>query len=285
MRIFYSLVFAVLFITGFSSCRIINPSEPVPTYVRIDSFSFSSDINLTGSNSHKITNVWVYFNNSPVGNFDLPAQFPVIAEAAGTLTVAPGFDYNGLSGYPTIYPLYTADNISLAPSPGNVMRLTPRTGYNVNAKMRFDERFDAGAISFTKRDGDTTIAATNNPAKIFEGSGSGIITLTQDQDSAVVQSLDIFTIPKGVDAYIELNYKSDVPMRVLMYSQLKLGGEISRPMIGLKANTAWTKVYIDIKNFVAANEGNFYRIILKAEKPAGQAAGESLIDNVKVISY
>ncbi len=180
-KIYVSFLVAAL-LSAIGSCNIINPSEVVPTYVRIDSFTFQNDV-VRGSTSHKVTNVWVYYNRAAVGNFDLPAQFPVIATEEGRLTVIPGIDFDGLSGYPLIYPLYRADTLHIKPSPGTVIPFNAKTGYIEASILKFEERFDNGAgrnNSFIRRSGDTTIFNTNEPGMALEGGGPELCALMPD---------------------------------------------------------------------------------------------------------
>jgi hypothetical protein len=284
MRSFFLSILPAFLLMMFSACNIINPKEQVPTYVQIDSFNFTGDPSKTGSNAHKITNVWVYLNNSPVGNFDLPARFPVLISSPGTLTVAPGIDFNSLTGFPAIYPLYNGDTMTLNPAPGTVVPYLPKTGYKEGAKLRFEERFD-GTNSFTK--GDTLLKVTSDPAKIFEGTGSGQIVLSTGVDSAIVYGGVIPYITKGADAFIEVNYKGTLTLRVGMYSLRKLDNvEYTEQLIGLKPSPdKWMKAYVSIKAFVASNEGTEYRVLIRADRPSDVTTGEALIDNVKVLSF
>src|SRR3954469_7333951 len=88
-------------------CNIINPAEPTPTYVHIDSFNMQGNVNVTGTNSHKITNVWVYYNNHSMGVFNLPVTVPIITEGTnGVLRLQPGIDANGFSTIEIPYPFY-----------------------------------------------------------------------------------------------------------------------------------------------------------------------------------
>src|SRR5690348_12276879 len=72
-------ILLVLLGMSMQNCNTINPRETTPTYIHIDSFRTKPGF------SHKITAVWVYYNNSPVGVFDLPATIPVMASGTGKL--------------------------------------------------------------------------------------------------------------------------------------------------------------------------------------------------------
>ena len=68
----YSLIslFALIFM---SSCELYNPAEPTPAYIHIDKFILNTAYLTEGSNSHKITDAWVYIDDQLLGCFELPA--------------------------------------------------------------------------------------------------------------------------------------------------------------------------------------------------------------------
>ena len=92
--LFYTYLLVVL-----ASCNLINPSEPIPTYVQIDSFQFkTSNPVLTGTARQKIFSAFVYLDNQLIGAYELPARIPIISNKPGLLKVAPGVILNGLNG-------------------------------------------------------------------------------------------------------------------------------------------------------------------------------------------
>src|SRR5215216_2342823 len=101
------LLFVAIAGMSFSSCDVINPAEPAPTYVRIDSFTFKTkDLSKEGSGNQKINCAWVFFNNDAIGVFDLPANIPVMANEAGVISVIPGVSKGGLIDYNVQYPFF-----------------------------------------------------------------------------------------------------------------------------------------------------------------------------------
>ncbi len=288
MRHFYVFfcIAGIAALLGGSSCNIINPSEPVPTYVRIDSFGFTGNPAVTGSNSHKITNVYVYFNNAPVGIFDLPATFPVIAKEKGTLTVLPGIYYDGLSGYISIYELYQGKQMELDPQPGGQVSFNPVTSYNPGVLLQSNDEFEGPGVdnSFVKLSGDTSIHNVFN-SEVFEGNGSGLIYLRPGKDSATQISRVGRALATGKQNFLELDFKGNMPLVIGVSTTLNTGGGYSAYFIGLKPRSEWGKVYIGLDEFIGVHQGYDYKIMLHTEKPAGQTDGYVYVDNVKVISF
>jgi len=271
---------------GISGCNIINPAEPVPTYVHIDSIGFTGADSMGGS-SHRITNVYAYFDDIPVGIFDLPVTFPVIASQAGRLTLTPGIDFDGLTGYETINPMYTSDTPTLTPNPGQTINLKPHVTYNSGVRPILVERFDEGTASplyFKTLSGDTSMLITHSSTDVLEGVGSGLVRLIPGKDSVTFISIP-FGLTGGTNSYIELDYKGNLPLYVGMSAQLNAGGSYLEYQIALKPQANWRKIYIGIRDFVTANPGYNYQVLLQTVKPSDTPDGTLFLDNVKVVSF
>ncbi|NTV84545.1 MAG: hypothetical protein HGA23_09650, partial [Bacteroidales bacterium] len=63
-----------------SGCDKFEGGQTVPSYLKIDSIGFVTDNDLQGTNSQKITDVWVYVDDDLIGGFEMPATIPVLAE-------------------------------------------------------------------------------------------------------------------------------------------------------------------------------------------------------------
>ena len=286
MRILNAFLSTALFL-GINACNIINPSEPTPTYIHIDSFSFKSRDTL-GSSSHRITNVYAYFNDQPVGVFDLPVTFPVIANAPGTLKILPGIDFDGLTGYEVNYPMYTADTLALIPQPGKIISFLPKSTYNEGVRIPFLEAFENGVGKVNSFSlyafGDTTIQTIATPADVFEGHGSGLISLPPGKDSTSIISTPM-NLPYGVNSYIELDYKGNLPLVVGMSVVLNSGPVYTEYLIALKPQIEYKKIYVGLRDFVGNNQGVNYQILLQTIKPGNVTDGYLFLDNIKVVSF
>lgn len=273
-----------------SGCNIINPSEPVPTYIRIDSFRLlQTDPSKTGSISQKITSAWVYYDNQAVGVFDIPGTIPVIASKAGQLQIRPGVTLGGIKSYETTYPFYTFDTFSISPMPGKVINHTPEVRYVADAKFSYIENFDLGN-TFTKVNNalltDTSIVRVDkstNPDKVFEGSGAGYIYLNSTHSTSENINNDGFPITQG-EVFLEINYKCDVAFEIGLQTTIS-GNIIYEYIAGMKPSNEWKKLYINIHDFVGNNKGSLYRTMIKTKLPDGQTTGYVLMDNIKVVCY
>lgn len=272
-----------------SACNTINKSEPVPTYVKIDSVILDIENPSTqGSSAHNITSIWMYYNNSPVGIFDIPCHVPVITDGEkGTLSVIPGITLNGLVDLQPQYSFYTFDTITLVSNPGGTVNYTPVTRYTKAAKFPYLEDFEVGNsfIPFTPElSDDTTIHRINDKSLVFEGGGSGYISLTTDFPYSESISNNGFPIAVG-ESYVEINYKCNVPFEVGLYTTLSSGVDVYEYIMGVKSTDTWKKIYIDLATFRGNNPGTNYRLMIKAALPGGSSSGHVLLDNIKVVTY
>ena len=81
------LISTILFsIFSLSSCKD-KSDDLIPAYIHIDSISFSNTTGLALTNSHAITDAWVYINDNLVGAFELPVTFPVLYENLNSVRI------------------------------------------------------------------------------------------------------------------------------------------------------------------------------------------------------
>lgn len=277
--LFFSCIIVML-----ANCNLINPSEPVPTYIQIDSFQFkTSNPVLTGTARQKINSAFVYFDNQLIGAYELPARVPIISTKTGLLKIAPGVILNGLNGLQLAYPFFKTDTITVAYQPGTIKKITPSSSYYSATLFKWQEDFEGGN-TFTSVTGDTTLNRTLNPSEVFEGGASGKLYFKAPQQTAQVISTATFTLPVTA-SYLELHYKNTIDFQVGIQVSYDQGGVYYEYISGFKPKSEWNKVYIDLQKFASNNRGLNYRIMIRADLPSGMSSGYVLFDNFKVVSY
>ena len=273
------------------SCNTINPVEPTPTYIHIDSFAFKDNPHVIPpklSLSHQINSVFAYYNNNPIGIFDLPVTIPVIATGAGKLSLFPSIPIDGLNNFLSAYPFYAPDTFSFVAQPGTVIHRIPVTEYFDSTKHFLDYSFEtASGIYFNLLNGSVPISTTTNSAEVFEGTGSGKIYLSLPSDTlSECISASNFNVPTGVDAYIELNYKNTVPFYVGLKSGLNGTTTYTQQYLsGIYPSDHWQKFYLAIKDFVGQYPGDYYTLYIKTYLPSGTSNGTVLLDNVQLVYF
>ena len=285
------LIFIYIFGAFLQGCNIINPSEKIPTYIHVDSFKFNRNVYFPSdiTTSHQITTVWAYYNNSPIGSFDLPATIPVLTDSAtGTaeLELAPGIAVDGLNNMLAVYPFYQIDASTFTVQPGKIINYTPQTTFYDNAKITVISNFE-GPVNFSLQAGNIPMVRVTDPSMVFEGSGSGSITLHAVGDSSIDSStVAPFAIPSTGSAFIEFNYKSEIPFYVGLQANLSSVVQ-STPyfLSGINPSDHWQKFYLSIADFGAQFKGTSYTLYFKANLGAGQTSGQLLLDNIQLITY
>lgn len=275
---YFAALCAVLIYT--QGCNVINPAEDIPTYVHIDSFHFA------GKGSSDIKCMWVYYNNNPVGAFDLPANVPIITKGnQGTMQIEPGILINGLNSRPVAYPFYKLDISTLTTNPGKITNYTPTTTYYDSVRTTIISDFEAGITKFAKANGNVQLAAVTADSLVYEGTGSGAIYLTNAADSSVDSTMTTFVVPTGA-AFIEVDYKSSLPFALGMQANLSNLYTSDISWVGINANnTKWNKFYYNITDFVVNYPADSYTLFIKTFVPIGSTGGRVLIDNIKLVTF
>lgn len=269
------------------SCNIINPAEKIPTYIQIDSVQLVSTVSgLHGSVSHKITDAWVYYERQLLGAFQLPARVPVLTEGRGQLQVVAGIWENGLSGTRVRNPFFTVDTFTFDPSPTQTIKHTPVFNYRTTDTplvKYYVEGFEQGN-SFVHKDGDTTLTKTNLPGEVFEGDWSAKVVLSDTTTSFESITSQEYLLPPGRECYMELNYKTEMPLLVRIEAFYG-GSYIYSDVIGLNTKDNWTKIYINLTGFASTFQNAKFKIIIKGSLTDGVLSAKTFIDNFKIIYF
>lgn len=284
-----SVLLALLILLFLNACNVINPSEKIPTYIQIDSVQLlATNMAKHGSVNHKITDVWVYYNREILGPFELPARVPVLAEGHGELQILAGIYDNGLTATRTKYPFYAVDTFSFTAAPAQVIKHTPKftyRGLDTTATVSYlIEDFEQGNI-FTKRyNNDTTMIRTDAAADKFEGDWCGKIFFKDSVDNAECITSTSYLIPPFKEAYMELNYKCDVPFEIATEINYQ-GSLVNSSILNFKATDKWTKVYVSLNGFSNTFQNGSFKFVIIAAKPSTTAEATLLFDNFKIIYF
>lgn len=283
-KLLFGLI-SLIVASTFYSCNIINPDEPLPTYVRIDSFDLVSVSSAThGSVSEKITDAWVYVNNHNVGNFELPANIPILIEGdSADLTVFAGIKADGQSFYRRRYIFYSSYGQRIGKST-ETQNIIPKIEYRTTADFRLIEDFENGNSFIPYFSPDTSVGRTTDPSYVFEGSGAGLILLTNTKRGARSITVQEFTLPNSVESFMELDYKSSIPFTVEVQIVTPGNTVIVADLLGINARTDWNKIYINLTEIGTTYPGSKVNFLLKAALTPGQSDGFVAIDNFKIIT-
>ncbi len=252
---------------NFFSCK----EEPIPSYIHIPSVSVTTGSS-EGSSSSNISDAWVYLNASLQGVYELPVQFPIIAEGNTQLVIYAGIKLNGISATRAEYPLYSPDTIDLHLERTVADTIHPVVKYTPFAVFNLIEDFETGS-SFSN--------IQLNTADIFEGGKSGRLQVNDSSEVTAISNAS-FAIPYNSQAvFFEMNYKNNREFFVGI--QVALGGEtFSLGKITVTESNEWNKLYVNFTPEVKESRGDSYRVFLLAS--AGEPISSMILfDNLKLV--
>ncbi len=272
----------ILFLIGtyaFQSCNIVNPAEPIATYVHIDSFSFQQTPNI-GTSSHKITSVWVYYEGKTIGAFPLPCNVPIITSKSGLLMVRPGITVDGVADIQSPYFQYNNDTITIPAKPSETINFQPKTSYIADTLLNIvNQDFESGN-PFQKVDGDTGILVTSQSNYVYEGNYSGLLTLDSQQFAVNLLQTGFTT---KFNPFVEINYKNTIPFVVGLQTTNAQGQIVLQYLAGFNPKSEWNKVYVSLVDFVNQYPNKQYFLVIRAYN-SSNTQGYVALDNVKILS-
>lgn len=289
-------IFTIIFISIsqlFTSCELINPDEKIPGYIYIDTAILQTYYPTEGSNSHKITDIWVNVDGNFQGIYELPAKFPILETGKHTYTFRAGVKNNGISASRAYYPFYKFYNLDTTLNENQKMILKPKFQYD-EEKTVFEliEDFEDPFLTFENMQ-DTFAEFNRSTVDAFERDYSGLIVLDSLHSTFQYKTIDSLFLPTNQkEVFIEMDYKTNLDLDFpgdnvftvgfyyRTYSQL-----ISEKVIYLNStNGKWKKIYIDLtSNLGYHSDALFFYIFIGAKKTAKHPKVEIGIDNLKII--
>lgn len=286
MRIKLREILPLFFISIITSCEIINPEETIPSYVYIDDFTFTCNLELQGYPSSKITDAWVYANGIFIGAFEIPATVPILESGETELIVYPGIKENGISGTGMIYPFYNGYTITRNLIAGETDTIHPSSTYKPSASLTFifRDNFELGN-QFHSVESDADLTTTTSVPDVFEGLRSAITTLTDDLDTFRVSTDPLFfgTIDKQL--FLEIDYRCDLNFLVYLKCNTSGGSTIYDEVLTITAKDYWNKIYINLNptlQFFSSYQPESYNLEFRAFNTTNDTA-QILLDNLKII--
>lgn len=290
------LVGCIVLLAIVSSCSIFEGEEDLPAYLYVNPFVVEpGDPDKQGSGSALVPYGWVYADGVFFGAFELPVKVPVVGEGPAQITVLPGIRDNGSVITPQVYAFYDRyqENLNLAPL--QVDTIYPVTRYLDDLNFVFLEDFEGGHPFVLDVQGNQVedLTISFEPPQPFEG-GAGQISVDLDQPvkSVITQNTIVGLPTNGTPVYLELNYLTDVNLRVGLIAFDAQGMTLPLTTLVLRPNQNWNKAYFSLADPLNAvvGRGVAYKVVLSAELPADNegftlSSGDAFVDNVKLITF
>lgn len=267
-------------------------ADLVPSYITVDRFNLTTDYG-QGTASHKITDVWVYLDETLIGAYELPARVPVLSEGEQNITLRPGIKINGISGTRAIYPyLNSVTRKAILVKDSLVDLNAVNTGYRSNVAFPWMETFEMSGMTLdTTAKSTVALQRTSDPARIFtfpgeSGSQSGWIQILSDTSVFEAVTKEMFDFPSsGSEVFMEMNYKTNNTLTVGVFYKSS-GMEIQRPLLVLNKSDVWNKIYINLS--VPKNDSpnaTDFRIFFGAKLDKENSQADIYIDNCKLVHF
>ena len=282
----FTLLFLVIFyliaVCLLPSCNIINPSEQIPAYIQIDSPSVSIISSAQGTSSHRISDAWVYIDNSLQGVYEMPMTFPLLKAGTQEIVVVAGISQNGVAGTRIAYPFFYPDSFVVNLQSKETYHLKPVYSYKPGTLFLLNEDFESGN-NFIKLSGDTTLIRANGSA-VFEGDYCGYFKL--DDSFVFGESKTAVTYPfnnNGSPVYLEMNYKCNQKFEVGVQANTT-GSSIKYYNWNITPKGEWNKIYLNLTEVLQSIIPDDYNIIVRVQRDTSVAISEVFIDNIKLIT-
>lgn len=291
--LFILLLSAGLFST-ISSCNLFTPPVVIPCYGHIDSMPLIiTNPNVQGTSANGINTAWVYVDDNPVGAFQMPCTFPIIATTgAHSVSIFAGIEDYGEPQNRLKYPFYTSYNLTgVALTQGATVKFKPTTGYTSFTDIPFLDDFDNDngfpKIQDTvKSSHDTTlfiIYANKNP-NVYQGTASGEVYIDANHTGFHGLTDTLMLANNGNAVFFELNYKTNCVFTVGMFSQ---SSQQTIPILYIDTTSTWKKMYINLQPTISQYPPTYfgYNIYIDMQLPQGWTSATLYLDNLKLLRY
>lgn len=278
-------VFTLTLATLLSGCEL-NPSIEKPSYIHIPEITFSSSYPEHGTNSHRITDAWVYLNDNLIGAYQLPATFPVLAKDKGKIKVFPGVLLNGISSTRQINPFYSGTDFTPLFIQGQTDTLKPNSSYRTGTRFVWREDFELPGLTLkTSNASDTTLQRINNSPLVFEGNGALAMYVDNRAPTLKSETINGFPLPqRGSSAFLELDVKNSTPLYMAIFVTAQNGQSAEVPFAGINPSPVWRKLYMNLTPVVNAQPLNStYKMVFFTKKESSAVVDTVLIDNLKIV--
>lgn len=288
----FSLIVLVVILTNVSCKRTDNSGfSDKPVYLKIDDITVSSDEQKFGAGTDNITDAWVFVDDQQIGVFELPCEAPVLPDGNRNIKVYGGIKRNGIARQRTQYEFYSSFDLDTDLIAEKTYDLKPNVTYSPSTNVIWKENFeDISTLVDSNTFSKVPITRISEPSLVKTGLYSGEVLLTKENNEAIIQMTDLITIPKFVPSYLEIDYRSNIDLKISMNIHLITGVIVPTEVLTIRASdltsddTGWKKMYVFLAPTVGAtNDAEQFRVYFSAELPNELDNGYIYLDNLKIV--
>lgn len=285
-------LFWTVVVVALASCETLDPDEPSPIMLEINSLEVEADPETEGTSRHDIFDATVYHDGNIVATVPLPARIPVLQSKGNEILVFPGIKESATSTNRTIYPFLDPDTLNLEFLPGKIYQFDALTlRYKRGTKFLMLEDFESDVFGIQPTpEVVTDFYRTKDPSEVFEGEASLKAVITKEQNVMGLQTFGDWQgteLRTGSPVYLEMNYKNDVVLQIGYFFSNDDVEAYNPPFLFLRESEEWKKVYINLTDDVSvlADDASF-KIYFSALLPADSLETATiLLDNIKILTF
>lgn len=294
LRYIFSLFIASMFaLMTFSSCNNFEGSQEIPAYIHVDTFLLTTNYEIEGAASHKITDVWLYIDNNLQGCYEMPATIPVLERGKHKITIYPGIKLNGISSTRTINPFYKPYIIEELELEEKVIdTIHPSTTYyskdESTLEFAFKDDFERQIFVEDSNSSDTAIIRTDRDAperwddEFNNSHYSGYVWLGDTINNFCFTSTELRDLPnQGNSIFLEIDYKCTEVFEVGLYAKISQMEII--PLVYVNPSPTWNKIYINIGPTITDTKDAEYFKFYIAGMIDKNSEAEYYFDNLKLV--
>lgn len=294
LRHIFSLFIASMFaLMTFSSCNNFEGSQEIPAYIHVDTFLLTTNYEIEGAASHKITDVWLYIDNNLQGCYEMPATIPVLERGKHKITIYPGIKLNGISSTRTINPFYKPYIIEELELEEKVIdTIHPSTTYyskdESTLEFAFTDDFERQIFVEDSNGSDTAIIRTDRDAperwddEFNNSHYSGYVWLGDTINNFCFTSTELRDLPnQGNSIFLEIDYKCTEVFEVGLYAKISQMENI--PLVYVNPSPTWNKIYINIGPTITDTQDAEYFKFYIAGMIDENSEAEYYFDNLKLV--
>lgn len=256
-----------------------------PAYVQLGAPSVLADGGQPATS--KITDIWVYLNDQPVGVWEPGSRIPLIGTGTRSLKMIAGVRKDGVTDQRIQYPFYATWQQTVDLVPEGSVEISPVFQYfpdldywlaDFETGVRFDT-LDCTAV-LTPVPGDGTLTG--------EGTRIGRVELDTGHPlyRGVSSGDPFYAVAKN--AFLEVDYRSSAPL--LFGVDLTQSGQESlvayayaAPTVQGDGSMPWNKIYINLGAPLSTPGATNKRIYMEAQLPEGATSAVVELDNIKLV--
>ena len=268
-------IIAILLIISIISCKKSSDND-IPSYITIGNFT------LDGNSTHNITDAWVYIDDNLQGVYEIPANFPVLAQGSHKLRVKAGIKDNGIAGNRIPYPFYSSYIIDEQTfNPETTISITPVVSYLENATLDDKaEDFDGNGLNL-----ETDSATFSIDDEMPIDGNYGVITLTDSILLTELTTKEFSDLPQaGAPVYLELDYKCNTQFLVGLYINFPQSSILQKDLLWVRPKDEWNKIYINLTSTISEGVGaDSFKIFIGMQRDFTMESNTIHLDNLRIV--